>query len=228
MNLTNYNCRSIIHHLSDWWGNIGKTYRETSTINYVIHQLNVAKEQKFWILKKSHRMWLIVKSRTGGAPILTHTTTHAHTHSVQPVGMWLSTDVFRTSSGCSFPRIPSVEERAHSASKIVRSIEKAFLLNHKQQTSNVVFRSSHATTLLVSRELKPDTWQVRLANGGKAMAEIPLERNLSAERLTCAGGMLGLDWTDTPVLSIANVAGGREGWRSGWVGGWVDGEEGER
>lgn len=64
--------------------------------------------------------------------------------------------------------------------------------------------------------------------GEKAMAEIPLERNLSAEQLTCAGGMLELDWTDTPVLSIANVAGGREWWRSGWVGGWVDVEEGER
>lgn len=29
--------------------------------------------------------------------------------------------------------------------------------------------------------------------GGKATAEIPLGRNLSAEQLTCAGGMLELD-----------------------------------
>lgn len=58
-----------------------------------------------------------------------HTHAPAHTQRDQPVGMWLSTDVFRTSSGCSFPRIPSVEERAHSASNMVRSIEKGFLLN---------------------------------------------------------------------------------------------------
>ncbi|KAK5847772.1 hypothetical protein PBY51_016875 [Eleginops maclovinus] len=40
--------------------------------------------------------------------------------------MWLSADVFSTSSGCSFPRMPSVGERAHSASNMVRNIETSF------------------------------------------------------------------------------------------------------
>lgn len=55
-----------------------------------------------------------------------HVCTRAARRSDQPVGMWLSADVFSTSSGGSFPRIPSVGGREHSASNMVRNMGTGF------------------------------------------------------------------------------------------------------
>lgn len=110
-----------------------------------------------------------------------HTQTHTDTHSqsVQPVGMWLSTDVFRTSSGCSFPRIPSVGERAHSASNMVRSIENKLPANKtclsQSKNGRGVFRSSHTDALLLPSEGPPDPWPVKAAKVWNLMLKNQLE-----------------------------------------------------
>lgn len=129
-----------------------------------------------------------------------HTQTHTDTHSqsVQPVGMWLRTDVFRTSSGCSFPRIPSVGERAHSASNMVRSIENKLPANKtclsqskkRQEAFQVISRwctitaFSRATGSMAGMSCKCVEFD------GQKSARI----KLSVHQLACAGGMLELNW----------------------------------
>lgn len=181
---------------------------------------------------KSHRMWLIVKSRT---------CTHTHTQRVQPVGMWLSTDVFRTSSDCSFPRIPSVGERAHSASNMVRNIGESFpatvlLIRRVRPQSERRQASGH----LQIRERMPRRRYClrsgRLVHDGAAKrVEMPGPRRCSkisresegtpreqpSSARVCWRASSVCEWRDAwarlipLVLSIANVAGSSSSSREG-------------